>query len=118
MRWLPHGVAASWRGRRKRLNTIGIGDQGRAPAIDRWIPSVLRLHSVHPALVALIHSLMLCAVALPAAGAIGDWWPFGKRAAADETIPDPVEYSPVLEVSGPGADLQKKLSDASNLIER
>src|SRR5258706_11942105 len=61
--------------------------------------------------------LVLLLPAAPSTAALGDWWPFGRKEAA-EPVPDPVEYTVTLTVNGDGRDLEKLLRDASGLIEK
>jgi translocation and assembly module TamA len=92
--------------------------RGGPPTIDR-MPSDLRSrHYVLLPFFAFVLGLTWLGVPAPASAALRDWWPFGSKNAADESIPDPVPYSPHIEVKGEGAGLNKKLSDASNLLER
>ena len=93
---------------------------GGTLSIDRdAVSEVLSRHTVLLQILALLLAFSALGMSAPAAAALRDWWPFGKKEAEEAAaIPDPVAYSPHLEVTGEGAGLNKKLREASALIER
>ena len=75
------------------------------------------LYFLRRALTALPLTLLLLIPAAPASAAFSDWWPFGRKEAA-EPVPDPVEYTVTLTVTGDAHDLEKPLRAASGLFEK
>ncbi|MEO7762086.1 MAG: autotransporter assembly complex family protein [Casimicrobiaceae bacterium] len=82
-----------------------------------WFPIVLQSRSLLRPLLSLALGLTLSASAIPSRAALSDWWPFGRK-DAQEPIPDPVEYTPLLAVGDTPGSIEKALRNESVLIDR
>ncbi len=64
-----------------------------------------------------IVALVAVGTAEPASAALRDLWPFG-RSAPEEAVPNPLNYSVTLTVSGADSRLERDLRKASVLVQR